>query len=426
MKITNPKQIKAQLEGRDTWFPYYAGYSSKFAETIVKSADLPGDAVVLDPWNGGGTTTAVTNKLGLRAHGVDLNPAMVIAAKARLLSSREATSLVPLAEEIVAKARQLGEPLGGSDPLTIWFQPSSALVLRRLERSIEILLSDRHDCLDFSRQATVNDLSGLAAFYYFALFRTVRDLAQEFVPSNPTWTTQPAAENRVRPNEIRIHAAFRGMVQSMSHAIATEPAGTTTNAEVVLHVASSEALPTASNSVDLVLTSPPYCTRIDYAVATMLELAVLRFHPNGTLDALRRSLIGTSTVVKVVPDVRADWGVACLRFLKGVQGHYSKASKTYYYKNHLQYFESMFSSMQEVNRVLKAGARGVLVVQDSYYKEVHNPLPNILAQMSQSIGLRLENMRGYEAKAVMANMNPKTKLYRTSRSASECVMVLRK
>ena len=424
MKIINPKQFKEDLVGRDTWFPYYAGYSSKFAETVVETADVPADGVVFDPWNGGGTTTAVTNKLGLRAHGIDLNPAMVITAKGRLLSKGDCNSLVPLADELLFIASQLDEPFHASDPLSIWFQPNSALAFRRLERAIEILLAGRNHCLDFSIPAAVDGLSDLAAYYYVALFRVVRDFAQGFVPSNPTWTTQPAPENRIKPSVSLIHSTFKRMVTAMAQAIATEPSNTTTNAEVILRVASSQCLPVASSSVDLVLTSPPYCTRIDYAVATMLELAVLRFHPEGSLDTLRRSLIGTSTVPKSVPEVLPEWGTVCLRFLRRVRDHSSKASETYYYKNHLQYFSGMFESMQELGRVLKPGALSVMVVQDSYYKEVHNPLPLILTEMARNVGMRRVRSKRFETKQVMANMNPRSRKYRGTLGATECVVVL--
>ncbi|WP_410712175.1 DNA methyltransferase [Bradyrhizobium sp. BEA-2-5] len=40
--------------------------------------------VVLDPWNGSGTTTSVANGAGLTAVGIDINPAMAVVAKARL------------------------------------------------------------------------------------------------------------------------------------------------------------------------------------------------------------------------------------------------------------------------------------------------------------------------------------------------------
>ena len=45
-------------------------------------------------------------------------------------------------------------------------------------------------------------------------------------------------------------------------------------------VGSSIDIPINDNYLDCILTSPPYCTRIDYAIATMPELAVLGYSNN--------------------------------------------------------------------------------------------------------------------------------------------------
>ena len=76
--------------------------------------------------------------------------------------------------------------------------------------------------------------------------------------------------------------------------------------ERVLQVASSEKLPLAEASVDIVLASPPYCTRIDYAVATSVELSLLGFVRDAGFRDLRRGLIGTTTVPKVAPGISKD------------------------------------------------------------------------------------------------------------------------
>ena len=45
---------------------------------------------MLDPWNGSGTTTYAAAQLGHSSIWLDLNPVMVIVARARLLSPSEA------------------------------------------------------------------------------------------------------------------------------------------------------------------------------------------------------------------------------------------------------------------------------------------------------------------------------------------------
>src|SRR5688572_11869946 len=102
--ITNPKRTRSQ-NGRAAWYPYYAGFSYDFAYTLIESAVLPTEALVLDDWNGSGTTTAAAAALNLHSYGFDLNPVMVVVAKARLLSTREYPSMEPLCTEAIQKAK---------------------------------------------------------------------------------------------------------------------------------------------------------------------------------------------------------------------------------------------------------------------------------------------------------------------------------
>ena len=48
---------------------------------------------------------------------------------------------------------------------------------------------------------------------------------------------------------------------------------------------------------DLILGSPPYCTRIDYVISTLPELAVLGYC-NEDLAVLRASMLGTPTMAE--------------------------------------------------------------------------------------------------------------------------------
>src|ERR1700722_13182399 len=124
--IENPKRRPDTAAGRDEWFPYYAGFSSTFAQRLIQSAGLSQKSTFLDPWNGSGTSTTAAVASGHRAMGFDLNPVMAVVAKARLLPNIDAPSIAPLLSEIVKKsARQ--HITAEEDPLLVWFAPSAAI-----------------------------------------------------------------------------------------------------------------------------------------------------------------------------------------------------------------------------------------------------------------------------------------------------------
>src|ERR1700720_4698352 len=64
LEILNPKRISEAQAGRASWYPYYAGFSETFADRLIRSARLKTTAIVSDPWNGSGTTTAAAAGAG--------------------------------------------------------------------------------------------------------------------------------------------------------------------------------------------------------------------------------------------------------------------------------------------------------------------------------------------------------------------------
>ena len=348
--IENPK-----IRGKDSltsgWYKFYPGFSEAFARSVLSVAVKEGEWV-LDPWNGAGTTTSTAASLGLNAHGYDLNPVMVIVSKARCLDPAEYSSLRPLDVDIRRKARKRFD-VSAADPLLTWLTPRSVGVFRSIESAVQTLLVDERRYLSVSSRGT-DAVSGLAAFFYVALFRALKKILAPFLTSNPTWLKRPGSfAGRLRPASDLISVIFQGEVARMLPADASH--GARPRADRVLKVASSENIPLPGNSINCILSSPPYCTRIDYAVATAAELSLLGFGPTSGFRELRRDLIGGATVPRVAPVVSKEWGGTCQSFLASLQAHNSKASATYYYKSHVQYFDALARSVSEINRVLKPG-----------------------------------------------------------------------
>ena len=171
--------------------------------------------------------------------------------------------------------------------------------------------------------------------------------------------------------------------------------------------------------------SPPYCTRIDYAIATLPELSILGCSDKRDLKKLRDTMIGTPTMRSEFSKTSADWGRTCLRFLKNVKSHSSKASDTYYSTYFVQYFASLWNSLSELDRVLRPGAPCALVVQDSYYKEVHNNLPRIVSEMARSHGWELQDRMNFKIVSTKASMHEKSRRYRSDFKATESLLLFR-
>jgi hypothetical protein len=127
--FVSPK-VGASRDPVDSWYRYYAGYSASFVEQALNNSAAKA-RLVLDPWNGTGTTTVVAASNNVAAVGFDVNPALVVIARARLLGAGVWASIEPLGADVVAHATSVRRR---EDPLRFWFTPKAAASIRGLQQ----------------------------------------------------------------------------------------------------------------------------------------------------------------------------------------------------------------------------------------------------------------------------------------------------
>lgn len=429
-ELTSPKRNRSSAKRSTVFYHYYAGFSPEFVEDIVKRLSINPKAVIMDPWNGSGTTTQVAMRMGYTAIGFDINPVMVIVAKAKLLNCTSAVrkNILYNLESTIEMASDLKIKKNPEDPLESWLESESAACFRNLEQAVQLLLiNDRYSSIYNNKR--LSHVSSMASFLYLALFKTLRKFLAPCVSSNPTWIKMPLAKkSRINPSSNEIYMELKNQVCKMINAANFVGMDSNHNdsANIQIERASSVSIPLPNSTVDLVVSSPPYCTRIDYAISTSPELALLGCSRGMEFKCLRDEMIGTPTIINELPEIRSDWGQTCKSFLRLVQTHESKASKTYYYKHYIQYFDAIYQSLLEINRTLVEKGKCVIVVQDSYYKDIHNNLPTIFCEMANSINWIVLDQFDFHIKQTMAGCNNRSKKYRSSSKAIESVLLFEK
>lgn len=426
MDVRCPKLPPARRGADTLFYKYYAGYSTGFVEDLLAALDLGADATIGDPWNGSGTTTYVAKAHGLGARGFDLSPALVVLAKARLVDLDVLKSAEALKDDLLEHVTGHLPGLEEGEPFCAWFEDQTAQKLRALEKSVYKLLISGKEYEPLGSAKSLSHVSRLAALFYAALFRTIRACLTSFRTTNPTWIKVPRREDQlVAFSASEIHGFFESSLESLLEYLAASTSSPSeTSDDVGIEVADSRNLPLEDSSLSAAITSPPYCTRIDYAIATLPELAVLGHHPKSEeLRALRDSMLGTPTLYKEDGEVEDEWGSTCLAFLDEVTNHESRASSTYYRRYFAQYFSTLHASLVELGRCLAAQAPCAIVVQDSYYKEIHNDLPRVIVEMGDSIGWRLSHRRNYSMPVTKAAVNRGSHAYREDFSAVEALLV---
>ena len=388
-------------------YRYYAGYSRSFVQDILNH--WPSHSLVLDPWNGSGSTTSVATELGLDCVGVDLNPAMVVVAKAALLSEQDISVIRRQAGEL-RELRSSATSLDSDDPLLEWLDRPSVARVRALQA--HLTGSSRFSSVD------VGDLGAVEAFWLTFMFNTVRGATKAWRSSNPTWVK---SRRDTQPTKL----FWRPMIDEACRAAMSAAATASTNpgsSRIVL--GTSTDLTKYGISPDLVLGSPPYCTRIDYAVATRVELSVLGLNVDEQL-MLRRALIGTTTVPPALISPGYHIGHTASRTLDAIANHPSKASLSYYWKWLAQYFLGYAASLAQVSQVTSPTGTIGLVVQDSYYKELRIDLALITTEILAAFGWQLYRSYQFAPRRSLAQINPRAVAYRNGVKPQEQALLFR-
>lgn len=415
----NAKRRPGTEAGMEAWYPYYAGYTEEFAAHVIDASCLGRRSTVLDPWNGCGTTTRVADGQGHTAFGIDINPVATLVASAKLARAQDTIHIAGLAGRLAAHGLNDPASLTSRDPLRQWLCPALTRTYRSIEEGILADLAVRDGVvLNPSAQA----LPPLAAFLVLALQRAARHFAGIKTTSNPTWI-RPTT--RTPKHDAQAFAsAWLEMVRTMAADL--EAAATDvhrTGSQVLLGDARS--LPLDERSVDLVVTSPPYCTRIDYVVNTSFELAALGIGAKqASFDELRRTSMGTPLARHMPARAATTFPDEVARVLTSIRDHPSKASSSYYYKTYAQYFGDSMASVTELRRVLKPGAAAILVVQSSYYKDVYVDLPNLYVAMGRALEMNASIAIEYDVNRYLAQINSRSTAHRKSTSHREAVVVL--
>ncbi|MEH7075802.1 DNA methyltransferase [Neobacillus drentensis] len=420
--IRTAKRGKNERNGVHKWHPYYAGYSENFVDDILEFLKATPDSIVLDPWMGSGTTALVSQKKGIKALGIEINPVMVIFSNAKSAKLLE-FDIKGICFDILDYSSNVSltedEFLNNED--------ASEYINKKYLNSLnKIRLAIDETCKKLGKTLFDLDLlDSVKSFFYSALFRCLRTVGNFKKGKNPTWLVNEVPE--VVAEEVNVNKLFSQYVVSMIHDLQNTYDDIfykeCPNPSIL--EGDSRNMPIEEESVDLIVTSPPYLTRIDYAVSTKPELLFLGKNFFG-FDKIRRATMGAPVIADKNIQVNQKWGEVVLSFLKEVENHPTKASRSYYLPIFLQYFRDMYDSINEIRRVLKPNGKACLVVQSSYFKDIEAKLGDMYVDMATSLGFEAEIIKREEIRNHIAHVNSKSSQYVKNKVYYEDAVLLRK
>ena len=355
------------------WHPFPAKFPPQLPGYFIERLSQPGDTV-FDPMFGSGTTILEAVRLRRNATGCDIDPLARLIAEAKL-SPQNPVLALQFGGVVVEKARRsfatqrarlesaLTQRFEGKTRAFVdyWFRPTQQLELIALLEAIESYAPpEMRQFLHMVFSSTIIAKSGGVSL--------ARDLAH----------TRP---HRVADKEPV--CAFDEFAKRLKTVLASGGQSESNGgARVLARSAQDSGLP--PESVDLVVTSPPYANNaIDYMRAHKFSLVWLGWKIEELAEIRARCLGHDAKTQRRWHDLPAQCERTIER-LNSVDKHKAAALR--------RYFGEMSSVLAEIHRVLKPGKAAIVVVGSSNLRGIDVETHKGLAAAATSVGFQLAHI----------------------------------
>ena len=381
------------------WYRFVLSFPAHLVRQYLEQFGLAEGATVLDPFCGTGTTLVECKKNGVVSVGVEANPMAWFASTVKLdwrpNPGRLWEHAQGVAELAFKKLRQEG--LGEMQSLPLFRVESSCIPkLRTLSPEAECLILKHsisplplHRTLVLLQILGAHQKPSYSAHERLAVARAiVRGIGNlHFGPEvgvAPPKEDAPVVETWL--NALRSVVEDLKHVRHKSHVQSTVHRGDSRDLLKILE----------PESVDAVITSPPYPNEKDYTRTTRLESVLLGFiRDKADLRALKRDLLRSNTrgVYKDDEDDRfVDSHIEIQRLSNAIELRRKRLGKTsgferLYGRVTKLYFGGMARHLSELRDVLRPGAKLAYVVGDqASYLRVMIRTGHILASIADRLG----------------------------------------
>ncbi|MCG8603741.1 hypothetical protein MJD09_01920 [bacterium] len=363
---------------------------SKFISALTKEGN-----VVLDPMMGSGTTVLEAFLTGRRAIGFDIDPLAIMIAKVKTISV-DTNELVRMTKSILQNARKqlehnqdfLRKELStrwdakGKEFVDYWFATETQLELMALLVQIERILDHRtkiffelaFSAIIITKSGGVSlalDLAHTRPHKAKVVINKTGDVIHGSELQEDTSPRFRVLTKKLRSSIEEFEKRCRQNIQALIVCASGE-------IEPQIEFGDAQNLPLSDESVDLIVTSPPYPSNaIDYMRAHKFSLIWLG-RPLDELSLKRRQYIGaedtSNTDFEAVPRFTSE-------VIEKISNLDKKRGRVLF-----RYYSEMKRGLKEMYRVLKPGRAAIVVVGNSVMRGIDSQTQNCLAEIGKEIG----------------------------------------
>ena len=392
-------QLREADRAAHDWYRFILSFPAHLVQDYVNKFEVAPTQRILDPFCGTGTTVVECKKMGVQSIGVEANQMAWFAGSTKLDWSPKPEVLLEQAHRISKAAR--AKIYQNKSELYCLSEESEKLLLKQsispkpLHKLLSLLeqieheggpLYDRHLRLTLARTA-VSDVSNLT-----------------FRPE--------VGVSRKKKEDADVIEAWMARVEAMAADLAylqTFPL-----VESYIHRADARHLLQVlePNSVDAVITSPPYPNEKDYTRTTRLESVLLGFLKNKSdLRTLKQGLLRSNSRNVYVADTDDRWvskHEEVQRLAQEIEERRIELNKTSgfertYHRALKLYFGGMAKHLADLRPILRSGARlGYVVGDQKSYLRVMVRTGEILASIAEGLGYEVMDIELFRTRSATA------------------------
>ena len=353
--------------------PFAAKFPPQIPRLFIEELTESGDSV-LDPMAGSGTTIVEAVLLKREAFGFDIDPLALRLCTVKTtwldpqelekkgLEIIEGATTTSNSERLLRRELEARFDLETREFLDYWFLGETQLELLSLiltiEKTTEFPARDFFE-LVFS-SAIIAKTGGVSLARDLAHSRPHRDMEKK--PRN--------AITEFRLRLAKVLKKFQNLPQRTKRVFVAER--------------TAKDVPLPTESIDLIVTSPPYANAIDYMRAHKFSL-VWFGHTTSALSALRGRYIGSERFDPQYSENLAPKAQAAVQSLEQKDASKARVLR--------KYLLEMKQVIAEMNRVLKPGKAAVIVVGPSIMRGLEIATHEYLAEIGETLGFRVAGIQ---------------------------------